>query len=202
MLILITPQVLGWTQVEYSLDNVTWKNTTSTNNNLTIIEKLENGLDENTEYYFRLKNHYTNGASEWTYITTRTETSGEIPMSSLAIIGFVTLITIAVFILPNRVGRFSEYDHIDSLLKGLIYSFGLFLLSLITAMVGTVSETFSVGVTQEIFTFLFLIQWAAYFSILFVIILFTKRVITQWGQHIDNKRMGYDETDTHDKSSQ
>jgi len=173
----------------------------NTNQNYTIIEELGDGLNENTLYYYRLRNIYDNGNSSWVYTSTRTIPSGEIPMSSMAVIGFVTLITLGVFFIPSWIGRFSKFDHYDSLFRGLIYSVGLFLLSLIAGMIATISDTFGIGVTQEVFRFLWFLEWGSYLTIFFVILIFGKRSLESWKMFQENKSMGYnDEVDTDENS--
>ena len=201
MLVLLTQIAYGTTQIQYSLDNATWTNQTNTNQNHTIIEELRDGMDENTVYYFRLRNIYDNGNSSWVYTSTKTIPSGEIPMSSLAVIGFVTLITLGVFILPSKVGRFSKYNHYDYLFKGLIYTFGLLLLSLIAAMIATISDTFNLGVTQEVFRFLWFLEWGSYLSMFFVTLVFGKRALESWKVFKENKSMGYNNEEVEEHKS-
>ena len=185
----ICPQVMGAVIVEYSIDNSTWENVTNVNENtnLAYVDNLEEGI----LYYFRSHND----TSEWTYFTQRTQVSGEKGMSSLAVTGFVVLITFGVLGLPFIVKRFSESDILNTSLKGVCYSLGLFLLALVTTMVGTLSNTFSLGVTTEIYRFLWLIQWASYLSMVIVVLGFGYRVLQLWQMKKQNRRYGIDNGD-------
>jgi len=85
MVLLVLPIALSYTEVDYSLDNTTWNHLINTNNNTIIIEGLNDGINEDTTYYFRLRNVYDTGTSDWVYGSKDTKTSGEIPMNDLAL---------------------------------------------------------------------------------------------------------------------
>ena len=186
------PITLAYTQIEWSLDNATWVNATNTNNNFTIIEELDNGINESTQYYFRLRHVYDNDNSGWVYLTVRSETSGEISMSSLAVVGFLTLLSLLVLFLPKFVERFNEKEYTHTLIKGLIYALGILLLSLTSSVVASMSDNFGLGVNQEVFRFMFLLNWTAYCFIFFTILIFGKRSLDLWRMDKVSARRGDD----------
>jgi len=59
-------------------------------------------------------------------------------------------------------------------------------------MVATLSDTFSLGVTTEIFRFLWLINWTTYIAIVIVVLTFGWKTLNLWKLRKHNKSMGYD----------
>ena len=115
---------------------------------------------------------------------------GKDEMASLAVIIFVMLITIGVFALPRIVKNFSSNYFLDSTLKGLCILMGLFLLSLDTAMVATIADNADIGVTQEIFRYLWIINWAAYLAMIMIVLGFGWKMLQAWNQQKAKKSMG------------
>lgn len=180
------PLCLGAVTIEWSDDNATWENITS------VDDTEQNGylinLQENTIYYFRAKNDTSN----WVYFNQRTKQSGEVTMSSIAIIGFVTMISLLVLFLPKIIKRFSANEVLDTACRGGCIAIGIFLLTLVTAMTATVSDTFSLGLETEIFRFMWLLQKAGYLIILFVVLRYGKLTLDCWNTNRYNRKMGYE----------
>ena len=114
-------------------------------------------------------------------------------MTSMAVIIFIMLITIGVFFAPKLFGKFSNNKYLDSTLKGLCIMFGLFLLSLDAVIVVTVADKAKLGITKEIFRYLWLINWAAYIAMFIVVLTFGWRMLQMWQIDKYNKSMGFDE---------
>lgn len=176
--------VIGGVTVEYSSDNATWFNATDVQAQKGVV--FIDSLEEGTLYYFRVRND----TSGWSYITQRTVTSGEKGMSSLSITGFMLLVTFGLFALPWLVKRFTDNEILDTALKGICYTLGLFLLSLSASTLYSLSATFSLGVGDEIFTFMWLIMWASYITMAIVVLGFLYKVLQLWALKKENKRMG------------
>ena len=187
------PLTMAFTQIQYSLDNSTWLNATSTNQNYTILEELDNGIDESTNYYFRIRFVYDNGNSDWSYVTSRTDTGGEASMGSLAIVGFLTLLSMFVLFLPRLINRFHEQDYVHTLIKGLVITLGIYLLSLTSVVVATISDTLGLGATQEVFRFMFFLNWTGYLVMFFTILFFGKRALDLWKMDKMNEKRGDDD---------
>jgi len=190
ILLFILPIVYGTVVVEISPDNATWENVSGveTENGYVIVD----GLEEGNTYYFRARND----TSDFYYLNDITITSGEKGMSSISVTGFILLITITLFVLPSIVKRFSVNDVLDYSIKGVCYLLGLFLLGLDTAMIATISETFNLGLTNEIFRFLWLINWTTYLAMLYVVIIYGWKVLQLWNVDREQKRMGLSDEET------
>ena len=111
-------------------------------------------------------------------------------MTSLAVVIFIMLITVGVFMLPKLVKRFSHNIYLDQTLRGITFVFGLLLLSLDTAMVVTFADKANLGVTQELFRFLWIINWAIYLSMVIVVITFGYKMLQAWNIEKQKKKSG------------
>ena len=185
--------VTGFTQVQYSYDNVTFQNATNTNANYTILEELDDGINESTTYYFRVRHIYDNGTSNWTYMSTDTNTSGEVSMSSIAVVGFITLLTMLVFFLPRLVGQFSRDILLDTSLRGVCIIGGLLLLSLDVTVVVSIADKFNLGVNSILFRYLWLVNWTCYLSMVIVVLNYAHKGMTLWQEKKQNQRYGIEE---------
>jgi len=112
-------------------------------------------------------------------------------MASLAVVVFILFITIAMFLLPKMVKRFSRNEILDTTLKGLCIVLGLYLLGLDTVMVVTIADNFGLGINKELFRLLWLINWGAYLTMFGVFFGFFLKVLRLWRLKKYNKRMGY-----------
>lgn len=101
-------------------------------------------------------------------------------MASLAIMLFVMAITGFLLALPFIKQKFSSNSILNEILRRSCWIMGLFLLSLDTAMAATIADTAGLGLSQEIFRYLFLINWAVYLLILFTVIQFFFRILKLW----------------------
>ncbi len=111
-------------------------------------------------------------------------------MTSMAVVIFIMLITIGVFIAPRFFKANNKY--LDFTLKGLCIIFGLFLLSLDAVIVVTVADKANLGISSEIFTYLWIINWATYLAMVIVILSFGYKMLQMWKIDKHNKRMGID----------
>lgn len=112
-------------------------------------------------------------------------------MASLTIILFVGAITLSMFLLPRIIGQFSKHWFLDLVAKYSCYLIGLFLLTLVCAMVLTISSTFGVGVDSEMKFFLWIIQKTAQFTMMIMFIRFMFASVDLWRIKKYEKRMGY-----------
>lgn len=170
--------------VELSTDNLTWKNVTNievTNGFATPVE-----LEEGTRYFFRAKNSTT----DFKYFVQTTKTSGEKSMSSLSVTLFFLAITSLLIGLPMLIKEFTGNWFLDSTLRGLSIVLGLFLLSLTTSVLVTLSNTFNLGVTSSLFTMLFLINWTIYIAMGLVVLTFGWRILSVYSQRKQDRRFG------------
>ncbi len=112
-------------------------------------------------------------------------------MGSLSVTILILFITIGVFALPKIVKRFSENEILNVTLKGLCIVFGLLLLSLDIGMIVTMADEADLGVSQELFRYLWIVNWAAYIAMVLVILGFGWRVLQLWRER--KRKKGYGE---------
>lgn len=193
MSILLTSGVSGYTQVQYSTDNLTFFNATLTNENKVILEELDNGINENQIYYFRIRHVYSDGTSNWSYITSFSDTSGELPMSSMAVLGFMTLFTMGIFFLPTFVKRFTKYEFADTAIRGSLFVMGIFLIMLDTVVAYSYSIHFNLGVDKPLYFIMWFVGWCGVIGAGILILSFGRRTLEQLKEHRTNRRYRYDE---------
>lgn len=92
----LVPLCYSYTEIQYSLDNLTWKHATYTNNNTATLEVLNNGIKIDSTYYFRLRHHYSNGISNWTYIYSTSESTSQNNYYYFYIAGLIVFITLLI----------------------------------------------------------------------------------------------------------
>lgn len=110
--------------------------------------------------------------------------------AELSVLVFVLTITVGVFILPLVVRNFTKNQVLNSILSGSCIIMGLYLLSLDTAIVLDLVDAAGLAVKQELFTYLFIINWGAYIAMVFVTLRFLFSTIMLWQQNKKDERMG------------
>ncbi len=180
---MVLPVVLAGTEIQYSEDNVTWYNVSDHNNETK--KAYQWSLQESTLYYFRGKNDTT----EWYYTYQQTKPSGEKEMGSLSVTLFVMAITAVFGFLPFYV-RFSKNALADYIMKRCCWIFAVSLLSLNTAIIVTMADKAGLGVTQELFTYLWIINWSLYLLIFYLSVSMFFNGIKLWKIRKQQKRMG------------
>lgn len=191
-MILLTASIVLGTDVQISSDNTTWKNITGSfyNGNIDETEKRATThlLNESTSYCIRGKN----GTTNWQYICFNTKASGEVGMSSISITLFVLLITGVFFYLGlGKKVLLKNSDVSNLLLKRACILMGLFLLSLDTTIILTMADNMGLGVTQEMFRFLWLINWSAYLMMVYIFWTGLIQGLRLWKFKKHEKRMGF-----------
>lgn len=181
---------LNWSgtvsQVQYSTDNITWTNLTSVGLN----EGYQINLQPSKKYYFRGKNTTT----EWAYLSQNTKVDGETTMASLSVTLFVGAITFILFFIGLRYDL-SKNPFTNLVLKRCLVLFAMLLLSLDTTMIATMADNASLGITQEIFRYLWLINWTIYLLMVWLVISTILNGLKLWRVISEQKRMGDYEND-------
>ena len=119
-------------------------------------------------------------------IAPRTETEAT---GSIAVTIFIMMILIGLFILPFKV-RFAKYEILNEALKRCCWIIALWLLSLTTVMVTTIADNVGIELTQELFRFVWLINWGAYLFMFYVFLSFFFTVIQEVRERSKMKRCG------------
>ena len=110
-------------------------------------------------------------------------------MNGLAIGLFVMAINAILFILPFKI-RFSKSIFLDHILKRCSILLGLFLLSLNTGIMAIIADTSGIPVLQELFRYLWLINWAAYIAMVLLVLTTLWSTLKLWQEIAKNKRSG------------
>lgn len=185
LLLLATIVIAENPDVEVSIDNATWQNATvvySENETGTIV-----GLDPGTLYYGRARNSSTN----WTYFSQRTLQGSEGIMAGLAIMGFITFITMLIFFLPSKIKKFTGSDLIDFVIRGSLYIIALGLLALDSAVLADVAANAGIEVTSEIFRFTWLLSWACVIGMGILLLAFGWKGLKMVEMKKADRQMGY-----------
>lgn len=97
-------------------------------------------------------------------------------MAATAIMLFLMTIVIGLFTLPF-VTDFARHPLLNDVLKRSMWSLGLFLLTLISAMTATLAQNAAIPLTHELLRFTAVFSWAAYIFIAYLIISFAFRAV-------------------------
>lgn len=179
--------------IYYSSDGVDWMPITT--QNATNRSGILTTLQENTLYYLRCENESNN----YTF-TQRTKPAGEPGMASEGILIFMVVLTAAFFLLPKLIGRFSRLIILDLLIKRCCIVAGLLMLLLTLTVAATISETFGIGVKNEMFRLLNIAGWGIYVTIAFVVLGFGKDMLEQWDKSKRRRQLGDDGEEHHNES--
>jgi len=162
----------AYTEVQYSLDNTSWASAGISNNASITIEAVNNGIDADKEYFFRLRHVYTNGSTAWVYTQTKTEEGGLNQMEIAIIMGLGIAAFICIYFAFNL-----ENEH--TLLKILMVFFTLILLILIPSSILT--NTTAAARTFMKVTLWILRAFALYIFIYFNYTLWVKSKLIDFG---------------------
>lgn len=110
-------------------------------------------------------------------------------MASLAITLFVLLITAAIFFVAFKV-KFTENELANFIIRRCLIILGIFLMSLNTVIVVTIADTFGLGVTQELFRYLWILNWVGYLAMFVLGVQTILRSLDMWKVLAQKKRMG------------
>jgi len=117
---------------------------------------------------------------------------GEDEMASLSVTLFFGAITFVLFFIGLRFD-FSKNPIANLIFKRLFILFGLFLLSLDTAMIVTMADNAGLGINREIFRYLWIINWSIYLFMIWIFWTTLVNILRLWENLSKDKRMGNDE---------
>ncbi len=109
--------------------------------------------------------------------------------ASLSVMLFVGLITATFFFIGLRL-NLSNHELANMIIKRCAIIFGLFLLSLDFAMLATIADNAGLGISQEIFRYLWIINWTIYLSIMAMMWSTTVGSLKLWGDIAKRKSYG------------
>ena len=114
-------------------------------------------------------------------------------MEGLAVTIFIMVLNIGLFLLPFR--KLSQNDFLNYILKRCCVIIGLLMISLNAAIVATIADTSGLNVLNELFRYIFLVNWAAYISMAVLCLTTIFGVLRMWNIEKDRQRMGGDSND-------
>lgn len=135
--------------------------------------------------YSTLGNYYLNSTIDTASIIIKSEDE----MASLTVMGFIVGITLVFFYLGLKFD-FSKSEVANFIIKRCFILLGMFLVSLDTGMIATISTNAGLGVEREIFRYLWIINWSIYF---FMMVLFWNTIqksLGLWKDIANRRRMG------------
>lgn len=183
------PQVLAGVQVQISTDNTTWVDVTNTTYGGSIDEtnKIATayGLTENKVYYIRAKDDVTS----WNYKEFITEGGDE--MAALSVALFFMVITGSLYALSFRKQLFKN-EYLNFIIKRCFLILGIYMTVLTSAVIGTISNSQNLGLSNEIYLIMEYFGWAGYVAMIYLCF---STIVETFRVYYDNKhqeRMGYD----------
>lgn len=110
-------------------------------------------------------------------------------MAGLAILIFVNAIAAAVFFIAFKV-RFTDDEFANFVIRRCLIIFGLLLVSLNTAIALNVANVGGLGISQELFRYLWIINWTIYASMVFLVWSTIQNGLKLWKGKRMRERMG------------
>ncbi len=98
-------------------------------------------------------------------------------MAGLAIIIFMMGAILALFILPFKV-RFAQHNILNEVLRRCMWIIALWLTSLTTVMLATIAAAAKYNLANEIYRFMWIVNWGAYLFMFYIVLEFFFTMIT------------------------
>lgn len=110
--------------------------------------------------------------------------------ASLSITFFIMVVAGIFLTIPFIVPRLKERDVMSLILRRCSFIVGIFLMMFNAAIVATIADTASIGVTEELFRYMWIIGRAGWIFVLFTMIKTLFDVLKLWKIQTAEKRMG------------
>jgi len=114
---------------------------------------------------------------------------GEDDMASLSVTIFIGAITLALFYIGIK-HDFSKNAVANLIIKRCMILFGMFLVSLDNVIILTMADNAGLGVSRELFRFLWGVNWTIYLFMFFLALTTILNVLKLWEVMATEKRMG------------
>jgi len=109
--------------------------------------------------------------------------------AGIATVVFLTILIIGLFALPFKV-KFSMHEWLDQLLARMCFVISMFLVAFVIAIISTIADAASLGITQELMRFLWLTHKAAWLFMLYSLYKYFMDMLKLWHGYELEKRMG------------
>jgi len=123
-------------------------------------------------------------------ITSNGERTGGSGVAGIGVLLLIILITVGAFALARV--QFSKNQILAYILRGGCVLMGLYLLSLDMTIAVTLADNFTLGINQELFRFLWLINWTIYITMFIVVFRYLVGTLQLWNAKKTLRRMGLD----------
>lgn len=124
-------------------------------------------------------------------ITSSGERAGGSGSAGIGILALLIIINVGVFSIAKL--QLSKNLILGHILKGGCILMGLYLLSLNMTIAVTLADNFTLGINQELFRFLWLINWVIYFTMFIIVFKYLLEVLQLWTAKKMMRRMGLHE---------
>jgi len=123
-------------------------------------------------------------------VTSNGERPGGSGAAGIGVLVLIILITIGAFIMSRM--KFSSDIILNYVLRGGCILLGLYLLSLDMTIAVTIADNFTLGINQELFRFLWLINWIIYITMFVMVFKYFINTLKLWSAKKTMRRMGLD----------
>ena len=121
-------------------------------------------------------------------ITSSGERTGGSGAAGIGILALLIIINVGVFSIAKL--QLSKNIILGHILKGGCVLMGLYLLSLNMTIAVTLADNFTLGINQELFRFLWLINWVIYITMFIIVFKYLIEVLQLWTARKMMRRMG------------
>ena len=111
-------------------------------------------------------------------------------VTSIGILALLIIINIGVFLIARA--NLSKNQILSYVLRGGCVLMGLYLLSLNMTIAVTLADNFTLGINQELFRFLWLINWTIYITMFIIVFRYLVGTLQLWSAKKTLRRMGLD----------
>jgi len=130
-----------------------------------------------------------NGYTQFLFsITSSGERAGGSGAAGIGILALLIIINVGVFLIAKT--NLSKNQILSYVLRGGCILMGLYLISLNVTIAVTLADNFTLGINQELFRFLWLINWTIYITMFIVIFKYLITTLQLWNAAKTLRRMG------------
>uniref|UniRef100_A0A6H1ZJD1 Intimal thickness related receptor IRP domain-containing protein n=1 Tax=viral metagenome TaxID=1070528 RepID=A0A6H1ZJD1_9ZZZZ len=132
-----------------------------------------------------------NGYSNFLFgVSSSGERTGGSGSAGIGILALLIIINVGVFAIAKA--NLSKNQILSYVLRGGCVLMGLYLLSLNMTIAVTLADNFTLGINQELFRFLWLINWTIYITMFIVVFRYFLGTLQLWTAKKTLRRMGLD----------
>lgn len=135
-----------------------------------------------------------NGYSNFLFgVSSSGERTGGSGSAGIGILALLIIINVGIFAIARA--NLSKNQILSYVLRGGCVLMGLYLLSLNMTIAVTLADNFTLGINQELFRFLWLINWTIYITMFIIVFRYLVGTLQLWTAKKTLRRMGLDTLD-------